>query len=75
MPDSMTTIVAAAAEYDINLTATTTTATACTSGITSNAFGVRDNQGIVLLSLPPEGLFSLFDILRSAACKHTELAR
>ena len=27
------------------------------SGVASNAFGIRDNQGVILLSLPPEGTF------------------
>ena len=32
-------------------------ASAQASGIASNAFGIRDNQGVILLSLPPEGTF------------------
>ena len=75
IPDSVTTTAAAIAEYNINLTAATATTTARTSGVTSNAFGVYNNQGIVLLSLSPEELFPLFERLKSVACKYAKLAR
>ena len=44
------------------------------SGLASNAFGVRDNQGVIPLSLPPEGSWDSWVDLREAACKHAELA-
>ena len=75
MPDSATATAAAAAEYDINLAAATATTTARASGVASNAFGVHNNQGIVLLSLPPKKSFPSFERLKSAACKHAKLAR
>jgi hypothetical protein len=59
---------AVSAEYNANLAA------ARASGIASNAFPTRDNQGILPLSLPPEGFFPSFDSLKSAACKHAKLA-
>jgi FAR1 DNA-binding domain len=62
------TVPAASAEYNSNLAA------ARASGIASNAFPTRDNQGILPLSLPPEGFFPLFKSLKSAACKHAKLA-
>ncbi len=45
------------------------------SGLASNAFGIRDNQGVIPLSLPPEGSWDSWAALREAACKHAELAR
>ena len=75
MPDSATAIAAATAEHKANLAAATATAIARTSGVTSNAFGVYNNQGIVLLSLSPEELFPLFERLKSVACKYAKLAR
>lgn len=49
-------------------------AAARASGIASNAFPTRDNEGILPLSLPPEGFFPSFESLKSAACKHARLA-
>jgi hypothetical protein len=49
-------------------------AAAHASGMASNAFPTRDNQGILPLSLPPEGFFPSFEDLKSAACKHARLA-
>ena len=75
MPDSVTTIAAAIAEHEANLAATTTTATARALGVALNAFGVHNNQGIILLSLSPKESFPSFERLKSAAYKHTKLAR
>ena len=44
------------------------------SGVASNAFRVRDSQGIVLLSLPPEQSFSSMNKFVSTAKRNTELA-
>jgi hypothetical protein len=57
-------------EYDTNLELVAARA----SGIASNAFPARDNQGVVPLSLPPEGFFPSYEILKDAACKHAKLA-
>jgi hypothetical protein len=49
-------------------------AAACSSGIASNAFLARDNQGVVPLSLPPEGFFPSYESLKDAAYKHAKPA-
>lgn len=68
MPDPAGPEAAATAEYNAYLAA------ARASGIASNAFPGRDNQGVVPLSLPPEGSFLTLEALKSSACKHAELA-
>jgi FAR1 DNA-binding domain len=49
-------------------------ASAQASGVASNAFAVRDNQGIVPLSLPPEGTFESWEAAKEAANRHAGLA-
>jgi hypothetical protein len=44
------------------------------SGVASNAFGVRDSQGIVPLSLPPEASYSSFKAAQDAANAYAGLA-
>src|SRR6266404_2586148 len=45
----------------------TAQASAQASGVASNAFGIRDNQGVVPLSLPPEGTFESWEAVKKAA--------
>ena len=52
----------------------TAQASAQASGVASNAFGIRDNQGVVPLSLPPEGTFESWEAVKKAANAHAGLA-
>ena len=63
-------VAADAVEYNADLEL----AAARSSGIASNAFPARDNHGVVPLSLPPEGFFPSYEILKDAAGKHAKLA-
>lgn len=45
-----------------------------TTGIASNAWGIRDNQGVAPLSLPPEGIFESWQAVKDAVNKHAALA-
>jgi hypothetical protein len=51
----------------------TAQASAQASGVASNAFGIRDNQGVVPLSLPPEGTFESWEAVKKAANAHAGL--
>ncbi|KAN0081878.1 hypothetical protein V8E54_003176 [Elaphomyces granulatus] len=55
-------------------TEATAQASAQASGVASNAFGIRDNQGVVPLSLPPEGTFESWEAVKKAANAHAGLA-
>ena len=61
-------------------TATATTilsaedAAALATGVASNAFGVRDNEGVEPLSLPAEGNYPTFEAAKEAANHHAMLA-
>ena len=55
-------------------TEATAQASAQASGVASNAFGIRDNQGVVPLSLLPEGTFESWEAVKKAANAHAGLA-